>query len=166
MQILFPRALPRKRRVMQVAEGFNAAIVAKWTNAQNWRELLHPNARFIRSEDPIASYPDPYGLQLCDAIKLATLDLQSYGFLVRYAQAEFDSGSVHNGLPAPNGPWVRTQDRAMLHLVLPTEAGISRPRTGEFLRTLLSKQEDLEVAVLADWKDYAKFLDAIYPYHE
>lgn len=95
----------------------------------------------------------------------ANLDLQSFGFLVRYARAEWHSGPINNGEPPPFGPWVRTQNRAFLHLVLPTEAGIPKRRIEDFVLRLLRDEENLEVTVLADWEDYPASSELLSSHH-
>lgn len=143
-----------------------AAAISAWTAAPNWRTLLRLNARYVREFDDTAPYPLPCNLRITKAVQSEALELQVYGFLVRYARLEWDSGPVWDNSTIPNGgPWGRTQDRAFLHLVLPTEAGIPKIFIQDLLLKLRADTENLEVTMLADWKDYPSAGQQTYPHH-
>lgn len=128
----------RHQRAMSAPSPATTADLSAWTSAPDWRALLRRNARYIREEVGVAPYPLPCGLRITRAMQDTVLELQAYGILVRYARAEWDSGRNFD----PNlGQWVRTQDRAFLHLIWPTEAGIPKARINELLQRLLSDRE-------------------------
>ncbi|KAF1933890.1 uncharacterized protein M421DRAFT_107253 [Didymella exigua CBS 183.55] len=144
----------------------STAALSAWISAPDWRALLVLNARFIRELDDTAPYPLPCNKRIAQDLQPDAIELQAYGFLVRYARAEWDSGPVKNESDIPlGGPWSRTQDRAFLHLVLPTETGILRPRIETLLLALLADRQNLEVTVLADWKDYPPAAQQLFPHH-
>ena len=141
-----------------------AITIARWDNAQDWRELLRLNARFIRGIDQTPPYPNIYLPQgLRNNVQPTMLRLQTYGFLVRYLQTEWSSGPQPNPTNPPDRRWGVAQDRSALHLLLPTNDGIPKALILELLNRLFQDQENLEVAVLADWVDYPRSSQLSFP---
>jgi hypothetical protein len=83
----------------------NATTLAKWTNTKDWQELLRLNARSIRGSNPTPPYSDAYTLPFRNNAEQVMLRLQTYDFVVRYAQVEWTSGAVHDGTAPPDKQW-------------------------------------------------------------
>lgn len=124
---------------MQVSDETKTALLQKWNEAKDWRDLLRLTARSIRNQDLVTSLlnKSPYSTSrpaLTNALKKDMLRLQEYGFLVRIAQLAHDSGPLQN--PETKG-WKCTSHRAMLHCALPTKSAMPIAKIEELLNRLV-----------------------------
>lgn len=143
---------------MQVSDDTKTALLQKWNEAKDWRDLLRLTARCIRDEDLVTpllnkSLYSTSRPALTNALKTDMLRFQEYGFLVRIAQPAHDSGPLQN---TETKGWKRTSSRAVHHCILPTKPAVSTVKIKELLNKLVEDRTNIEMTVLGDYKDYPR----------